>query len=88
MASRVRHIELEATKSCIMFSICNKCYLFSYFRDYQGHNDGLNAHFDLKADPCPSVKVEWKVDRADGKPLLPFSTIPDGRVTIFYNKNM
>ena len=52
--------------------------MLDLFRDYQGHNDGISAHWDFSGDPCPIVKYQWSVHRMDGLEVLPVSDLLPG----------
>ena len=49
------------------------------YRDLQGHNDGLSAHWHFSGDPCPIEKFEWAIHKFDGTVLVNMTELPAGR---------
>ena len=48
-------------------------------REFQDHNDGLSAHWDVSGDPCPIEKFEWAIHKFDGTVVLNMTQLPAGR---------
>ena len=47
--------------------------------EFQDHNDGLSAHWDVSGDPCPTDKLEWAIHKFDGTVVLKLTELPAGR---------
>ena len=47
--------------------------------EFQDHNDGLSAHWDVSGDPCPTDKLEWAIHKFDGTVVLGLTELPAGR---------
>ncbi|KAI0215917.1 hypothetical protein LSAT2_032052 [Lamellibrachia satsuma] len=44
--------------------------------EFQDHNDGLSAHWDVSGDPCPIEKFEWAIHKFDGTVVLNMTQLP------------
>ncbi|KAI0235602.1 hypothetical protein LSAT2_013879 [Lamellibrachia satsuma] len=44
--------------------------------EFQDHNDGLSAHWDISGDPCPIEKFEWAIHKFDGTVVLNMTQLP------------